>query len=66
MAIKKDLFLQMKPGITGVWQTSGRSNIGYPLRVDLELSYRNYESIWFDIKIILTTIAKVFKEEGAY
>lgn len=63
---KKDLFLQMKPGITGVWQTSGRSNIGYPLRVDLELSYRHYESIWFDIKIILTTIAKVFKEEGAY
>lgn len=63
---KKDLFLQMKPGITGVWQTSGRSNVGYPLRVDLELSYRNYESIWFDIKIIFTTVAKVFKAEGAY
>lgn len=41
---KADSFLKMKPGITGVWQTSGRSNIGYPDRVELELSYLENKS----------------------
>ena len=60
------LFLQMKPGITGVWQTSGRSNIGYPERVELELSYLKNEKITVDIKIIFKTFLKVFLNEGAY
>ncbi|WP_413537684.1 sugar transferase [Enterococcus malodoratus] len=60
------LFLKMKPGITGVWQTSGRSNIGYPERVDLELSYLKNEKISKDIKIIFKTFLKVFLNEGAY
>ena len=56
----------MKPGITGVWQTSGRSNIGYPERVELELSYLKNEKITVDIKIIFKTFLKVFLNEGAY
>ncbi|MDM8212887.1 sugar transferase [Enterococcus hirae] len=63
---KKEMFLSMKPGITGVWQTSGRSSIGYPERVDLELSYRDNHSIMFDINILFMTVVKVFKSEGAY
>lgn len=59
-------FLSMKPGITGVWQTSGRSNVGYPDRVDLEISYAKKNSIFFDLKVIAKTIVKVFKKEGAY
>lgn len=59
-------FLSMKPGITGVWQTSGRSNVGYPERVDLEVSYAEKNSILFDLKVIAKTIVKVFKKEGAY
>lgn len=59
-------FLSMKPGITGVWQTSGRSNVGYPERVDLEVSYAKKNSVLFDLKVIAKTIVKVFKKEGAY
>ncbi|MGM0340149.1 sugar transferase [Enterococcus sp. AZ007] len=59
-------FLNMKPGITGVWQTSGRSNIGYPERVDIELSYLNNQSVSRDIIIILKTVLKVLINEGAY
>lgn len=59
-------FTAMKPGITGVWQTSGRSNVGYPERVYLELKYANNSSILFDLKIIMKTILKVFVKEGAY
>lgn len=63
---KSELFLKMKPGITGVWQTSGRSNIGYPERVEVELSYLSNEKVGNDIKIILKTFLKVFLNEGAY
>lgn len=56
----------MKPGVTGVWQVSGRSNIGYPERVDVELSYLNKQSLTFDILVIFKTIFKVIKRSGAY
>lgn len=59
-------FLSMKPGITGVWQTAGRSNVGYPDRVFLEISYAEKDSILFDLKIMLKTVLKVFMKEGAY
>jgi len=63
---EQELFLSMKPGITGVWQTSGRSNIGYPERVYLENSYAHNKSIFFDMKVLLLTVVKVLKKEGAY
>lgn len=59
-------FLSMKPGITGVWQTAGRSNVGYPERVFLEISYTKKANILFDLKILSKTILKVFMKEGAY
>lgn len=59
-------FLSMKPGITGVWQSSGRSNIQYPERVYLEISYAANQSILKDLMIIFKTCFKVFKKEGAY
>ena len=63
---KVNEFLSMKPGITGIWQISGRSNVGYPERVDLEISYLNNQSIMNDFKIILSTLMKVIIREGAY
>lgn len=63
---KEQEFLSMKPGITGIWQTSGRSNIGYPNRVYLEIEYAHNTSIVFDIRIIAKTFVKVVKKEGAY
>jgi exopolysaccharide production protein ExoY len=59
-------FLSVKPGITGYWQVSGRSNVGYPERVDLELYYVYNQSIFLDIKIILNTIWIVLLKKGAY
>ncbi|MDJ0304942.1 sugar transferase [Dehalobacter sp.] len=62
----KNLFLSMKPGITGVWQVSGRSDIGYPERIYLELSYIQKQGAFFDIGVIFQTIFKVFKRSGAH
>ncbi|UVI31605.1 sugar transferase [Paenibacillus spongiae] len=59
-------FLSVKPGITGYWQVSGRSNVGYPERVDLELHYIYHHSIWLDIKILFMTVWNVLLKRGAY
>ncbi|PEB24071.1 multidrug MFS transporter [Bacillus toyonensis] len=59
-------FLSVKPGVTGYWQVSGRSDVGYPERVDLELYYVYNASIWFDIKILLLTVKNVLLSKGAY
>lgn len=63
---KIDKFLSVKPGVTGYWQVSGRSDVGYPERVDLELYYVNKQSITFDIKILLKTVLIVILKKGAY
>lgn len=62
----KEDFLSVKPGITGHWQVSGRSEVGYPERVDLELYYVYHQSILLDLKIILKTFFIVFLKRGAY
>lgn len=60
------LYLGTRPGITGLWQTSGRSDIGYGDRVSLDCDYVNNWSIWKDCKIILKTIPTVIAAEGSY
>ncbi len=55
-----------KPGITGLWQVSGRSNTGYEHRLKLDAWYVMNWSLWFDIAIIFKTIRVVAKMEGAY
>ncbi len=56
----------VKPGITGLWQISGRSDVSYADRVRLDLYYiRNY-TMWFDIQILWRTIPVVFGGKGAY
>jgi exopolysaccharide biosynthesis polyprenyl glycosylphosphotransferase len=58
--------LTVRPGLTGLWQISGRSNLGYEDRVRLDMHYiRNY-SIWLDISIIFRTIPIVLTGHGAY
>jgi Undecaprenyl-phosphate galactose phosphotransferase WbaP len=55
-----------KPGITGLWQVSGRSNTGHKYRVKLDSWYVINWSLWLDIAIIFKTIRVVLKTEGAY
>lgn len=63
---RKSKFLSMRPGVTGWWQVSGRSNIGYPERCDLELEYVDNASFKLDSYIFFKTFVTVFKREGAY
>lgn len=62
----KWLFLSMKPGVTGIWQVTGRSNIVYPERMYLELSYVDKQGLLLDIIVIFKTIFKVLKRSGAH
>ncbi|KRN76717.1 sugar transferase [Weissella minor] len=60
-----DTFLSVRPGAMGLWQASGRSNIQYPERAQLELDYAKNANIWFDFRIIFMTIQAIFKKVGA-
>lgn len=63
---KQEMFLSIKPGITGYWQVYGRSEISYPERCELELEYLNKRSTVMDMKILLLTIINVIRKKGAY
>jgi exopolysaccharide biosynthesis polyprenyl glycosylphosphotransferase len=58
--------LTVHPGITGLWQVSGRSNVSYEDRVKLDMHYIRNWSIWLDIQLLLDTIPAVIKGRGAY
>jgi len=58
--------LETKPGITGLWQVSGRSRTTFEDMVRLDLRYAKTWSLWLDIKILLRTPQAVFSGEGAY
>lgn len=59
-------FLALKPGLTGLWQISGRSDISYEERVKLDIFYVENWTLGLDIKIILKTIVALLKKRGAY
>ena len=61
----RDLFLSVKPGLTGLWQVSGRNNISYYKRKKLELFYCRKHSLMFDLKIFFATFSAVLKCDGA-
>src|SRR6185503_1132661 len=58
--------LTVLPGITGVWQVSGRSDISYEERVRLDMVYVRNWSIWLDLQILFQTIPAVLRGRGAY
>jgi len=58
--------LTVLPGITGLWQVSGRSDISYDERVRLDMFYIRNWSIWLDLQILFQTIPAVLKGRGAY
>lgn len=59
------LLHSVKSGITGLWQVSGRSNLTFEQRVELELYYAQNWSFWMDIKILFKTIKVVLTRDGA-
>ncbi|HGU1342122.1 TPA: sugar transferase, partial [Escherichia coli] len=59
-------YLLSKPGMTGLWQVSGRSDVDYETRVYLDTWYVKNWSMWNDIAILFKTIGVVLKKDGAY
>ncbi len=59
------IILSEKPGLTGVWQVSGRSNINFDKRVEMDARYVQRRSILYDIYLILKTVPAVLAGEGA-
>ena len=59
------IFASVKPGITGLWQVSGRSDTSYEQRVQLDVYYVANWSIWMDYYIFLNTFVAVLLRKGA-
>ncbi|MDR3450395.1 MAG: undecaprenyl-phosphate galactose phosphotransferase WbaP [Alphaproteobacteria bacterium] len=59
-------YYRVRPGITGLWQVSGRNDVSYAQRVRMDSWYVRNWSLWHDIAIICKTIPAVFKRDGAY
>lgn len=59
-------YLMARPGITGLWQVSGRSELDYANRVDLDKWYVNHWSLRFDCSILYRTAGAVLARQGAY
>lgn len=61
-----EIYCSVKPGITGLWQVSGRSDIDYPERVAMDVEYIRTRSMWKDIVILYKTFDAVVNKKGAY
>jgi lipopolysaccharide/colanic/teichoic acid biosynthesis glycosyltransferase len=59
-------YLSMRPGITGLWQVNGRSDVGFPERARIDYSYASRWSLGSDVKVLLRTIPSVLRRRGAY
>lgn len=62
----RHFYLRVRPGVTGLWQVSGRSDTSYEERVGLDVWYTQNWSIIYDIAILLKTVGVVFGRKGAY
>ena len=64
---RKDQYrLFSKPGLTGLWQVSGRADTNFTQQLQLDTSYIEQQSIWMDCKIMFLTIPAVLSAKGAY
>ncbi len=59
-------YCMVKPGVTGLWQVSGRSQLSYPERVQLDRQYSRHWSLIGDAKILCRTLFSVANQDGAY
>jgi undecaprenyl-phosphate galactose phosphotransferase len=62
----KEIIFMTRPGITGLWQVSGRNKLTFEQRLKLDAWYVLNWSLWLDVVILLKTIKVVLKREGAY
>ncbi|OOH81592.1 hypothetical protein BOX30_04990 [Leptospirillum ferriphilum] len=62
----KEEYCLVRPGMTGLWQVSGRSERGYGVRVRLDLWYIRNWSLWLDLVILVRTIGVVLHGKGSW
>ncbi len=62
---RSSLLHSVKSGMTGIWQVSGRSELSFDERIELELFYAQNWTFWLDIKILFKTVAVVLRRRGA-
>jgi lipopolysaccharide/colanic/teichoic acid biosynthesis glycosyltransferase len=60
------LIFSIKPGLTGLWQVSGRSDTNYRDRISYDTYYLQSWSVWLDLWIILKTFGSIIFGKGAY
>lgn len=58
--------LAIKPGLTGLWQVSGRADIGFDQMVEMDLAYAASKSLWLDVIIFFATFRAILSGRGAY
>jgi exopolysaccharide production protein ExoY len=61
-----DFYLQSRPGLTGLWQVSGRNDVSYGTRIAFDRHYVENWSFAFDLKILIWTVPAVFSSRGSY
>ncbi len=61
-----EYYIRVKPGVTGLWQVSGRSKLTYDARVKLDCDYVDRWSLFRDTRILLATVKSVVNRDGAY
>ena len=62
----KDSYTSVKPGLTGLWQVSGRNDVEYVDRVELDRAYVCSWGVWTDFLIVMRTVGVMFRSKGAY
>lgn len=65
MGIYYNYIVKCKPGLTCIWQTSGRNNVAFEKRLEMDYTYVKEKRLKMDIKLILATFKKLIKKEGA-
>jgi len=58
--------LMARPGLTGLWQISGRNRLTFQDRIALDQWYVMNWTLWLDVEILVKTVRTVFRREGAY
>ena len=61
---QKPAYLKMRPGVSGLWQVSGRNACSYKERIALDVEYSRSACIWLDLKIIGASVLEVFRLSG--
>jgi Undecaprenyl-phosphate galactose phosphotransferase WbaP len=64
--LEKSYYLMVRPGMTGLWQVSGRNDVDYETRVYLDVWYVKNWSLWYDLALLFKTVKVVMSRSGAY